>query len=247
MRTMFGGSAAASEPKRKIAKRDRAAEKQAGRSVIRVVPGDPERRRRDGASSCISSWADWSIRARYRILLSGLVTNPGGGIGTRGGRGVRGRGVSGAEELRKKSARNTSAFSPELPREIPRSSSLSSTLATPGSWNTCESEHEQAGEGIAMKTILADNDVEGILAALVSNRRMPPPAAPRAHRSERLQIFQQIGKLSLGQLAQARDGVGAVGAGEGCAQRLGPAIVKVRVLVVKAAQGGWVVAAVGVV
>ena len=28
--------------------------------------------------SCgISSWADWSIRARYRILLSGLVTNPG--------------------------------------------------------------------------------------------------------------------------------------------------------------------------
>gem|GEM_PF-6669719 len=190
MRTMFGGSAAASEPKRKIAKRDRAAEKQAGRSVIRVVPGDPERRRRDGASSCISSWADWSIRARYRILLSGLVTNPGGGIGTRGGRGVRGRGVSGAEELRKKSARNTSAFSPELPREIPRSSSLSSTLATPGSWNTCESEHEQAGEGIAMKTILADNDVEGILAALVSNRRMPPPAAPRAHRSERLAVLE---------------------------------------------------------
>ena len=32
-----------------------------------------------------------------------------------------------------------------------------------------------------MKAILADNDVEGILAALVSNRRMPPPAAPRAH------------------------------------------------------------------
>jgi len=32
-------------------KRDRAAEKQAGWSVIRVVPGDPERRRRDGASS----------------------------------------------------------------------------------------------------------------------------------------------------------------------------------------------------
>ena len=66
-----------------------------------------------------------------------------------------------------------------------------------------------------MKAIPADNDVEGILAALVSNRRMPPPAAPRAHGSERLQIFQQIGKLSLGQLAQARDSVGAVGAGEG--------------------------------
>ena len=76
---------------------------------------------------------------------------------------------------------------------------------------------------------------------------MPPPAAPRAHGSERLQVFQQIGKLSLGQLAQARDGVGAVGAGEGFAQRLGAAVVKVGVLVVKAAQGGWVVAAVGVV
>ena len=125
-----------------------------------------------------------------------------------------------SRSMRKKSARNTSAFSPELPREIPRSSSHSSTLATPGSWNTCESEHEPAGEGIAMKAILADNDVEGILAALVSNRRMPPPAAPCAHGSERLQIFQQIGKLSLGQLAQARDGVGAVGAGEGCANVL---------------------------
>ena len=33
--------------------------------------------------------------------------------------------------------------------------------------------------------------------------------------SERLQVFQQIGQFSLGQLAQARDGVGAVGAGEG--------------------------------
>ncbi len=33
--------------------------------------------------------------------------------------------------------------------------------------------------------------------------------------SERLQVFQKIGKLSLGQLAQARDGVGAVGAGDG--------------------------------
>ena len=73
-----------------------------------------------------------------------------------------------SRSMRKKSARNTNAFSPELPREIPRSSSLSSTLATPGSWNTCESEHEPAGEGIAMKAILADNDVEGILAALVS-------------------------------------------------------------------------------
>ena len=72
------------------------------------------------------------------------------------------------EEHKEEVRRNTSAFSPGLPREIPRSSSLSSTLATPGSWNTCESEHEPAGEGIAMKAILADNDVEGILAALVS-------------------------------------------------------------------------------
>ena len=63
-----------------------------------------------------------------------------------------------SRSMRKKSARNTNAFSPELPREIPRSSRLSSTLATPGSWNTCESEHEPAGEGIAMKAILADND-----------------------------------------------------------------------------------------
>src|SRR5271157_2296057 len=51
MRTIFGESAAAAEQKRKIAKRDRAAEKQASRSVIQVVPGYPERRRRDGASS----------------------------------------------------------------------------------------------------------------------------------------------------------------------------------------------------
>jgi len=50
----------------------------------------------------------------------------------------------------------------------PRTSSLSSTLATPGSWNRCESELKHTGEGIAMKGILADNDVEGILAALVS-------------------------------------------------------------------------------
>ena len=48
----------------------------------------------------ISSWADWSVQARPRNLLSGLVTNPGGGIDTRGSRGVRGRGVSGAEESR---------------------------------------------------------------------------------------------------------------------------------------------------
>jgi len=41
-----------------------------------------------------------------------------------------------------------------------------------------------------MKAILADNDVEEILAALVSNRRMPPPAAPRAHRSEHLAVLE---------------------------------------------------------
>ena len=73
-----------------------------------------------------------------------------------------------SRSIRKKSARNTSASLPGLPRETPRTYSLSSTPATPGSWNTCESEHEPAGEGIAMKAILADNDVEGILAALVS-------------------------------------------------------------------------------
>ena len=51
----------------------------------------------------------------------------------------------------------------------------------------------------------------------------------------------------LGQLAQAGDGLGAVGAGEGLAQGLGAAVVEVGVLVVEAAEGRGVVAAVGVV
>src|SRR5271157_4978983 len=51
MRTMFGGSAAASQPKRKIAERERIATKLASRRVIRVVSGDLERRRGDGVQS----------------------------------------------------------------------------------------------------------------------------------------------------------------------------------------------------
>ena len=52
--------------------------------------------------------------------------------------------------------------------EIPRTSSPGSTLATPGSWKRCESEHDRTVEMIAMRGILADNNVEGILTALVS-------------------------------------------------------------------------------
>ncbi len=79
------------------------------------------------------------------------------------------------------SSKANSAFSPGLPRETPRNFSLSSTLATPGSWNTCASEHEPAGQGIAMKAILADNDVEGD----PRRARLESPYAPtgRATRS----------------------------------------------------------------
>jgi len=40
-------------------------------------------------------------------MLSSVATIPGGGIGTRGGRGVRGRGVSGAEQSRSNPNRTT--------------------------------------------------------------------------------------------------------------------------------------------
>jgi len=50
MRTIFGGPAVAG-PERKIARRHRTVEKQAGRSVIGGVPGDPERRRSDDTCS----------------------------------------------------------------------------------------------------------------------------------------------------------------------------------------------------
>ena len=41
------------------------------------------------------------------------------------------------------------------------------------------------------------------------HRVLPSPTSP-AHRSERLQVFQQIGKLSLGQLTKAGNCIGAM-------------------------------------
>ena len=70
---------------------------------------------------------------------------------------------------------------------------------------------------------------------------------PETRRSERFQVGDQVVKLGLGQLAQAGDGVGAVGAGQGVAEGLRAAVVEVGVLVVDAPERRRVVARVGVV
>src|SRR5208337_1060660 len=63
IRTIFGESAAASEPKRKIAKRDKTAAKRAGRRVIRIGPGDRER-----TKAACGAWS--------RHLIMGRLVGP---------------------------------------------------------------------------------------------------------------------------------------------------------------------------
>jgi len=63
MRTIFGESAAASEPKHKIAKRESTAAKRAGRRVIRIGPGD------------LVNEDDGTVRAR-RISSMGRLVGP---------------------------------------------------------------------------------------------------------------------------------------------------------------------------